>query len=106
MKHPDRIRTTAHTGHQHVGETVLFSEYLTASLASNDTLKVAHQQGVRVWTKGASQQVIGVSYVRNPIAQRLVDGVLESTGTCLYRPHLRSQKFHAKHVQGLSSHVF
>lgn len=57
-------------------------------------------------TRRGTQQVVGVLNVRNPVAQRLINGVLEGAGTVLNRNHLRAQQLHTSHVQRLTLSVF
>src|ERR1043165_1126072 len=68
MKQPDRVRAAADTRDQRIRQTAFAFENLRARLASNDTLKVAHHQRVRMWTKRAAKQVISVGHIRHPIA--------------------------------------
>lgn len=55
---------------------------------------------------GAPQQVMGGADVGHPVAQGLVDGVLQGASTRLHRPHLGPQEPHAEHVGGLPTHIF
>ena len=53
----------------------------------------------------ASQQIVSVGDVRHPVAQRLVDGVLEGARAGVNFAHLRAEQTHAEDVQALAAHV-
>ena len=53
----------------------------------------------------APQEVVSVRDVRHPVAQRLVDGVLERARAGVNLAHLRAEQAHAEDVQGLPAHV-
>ena len=56
--------------------------------------------------EGGAEQIIGVAHVCDPVAQRLVDGILQRFRAGLHAAHLCSHQPHAKDVEGLALHVF
>jgi hypothetical protein len=81
-------------------------ENLRASFAANHAMKVANHHGIRMRPQRAAKQVISVRDVRHPIAQRFIDGVLQSLRSRIDLAHFGAQQLHAKDIQLLSPHVF
>ena len=88
-----------------VGQSADSGQKLLARLATDDSLEVAHHHGVRVWADDASYSVVGRLDVGDPIADRLVDGVLESPAPAGDRPDLCAEQPHPEHVERLASDV-
>src|SRR6185436_2201119 len=106
MKEPDGIRSTTDTGNQTIRQTPFLFEDLNACFASDYTLVVSHHERVGMWTKSAAEQVIGVGDICDPIAQRFVNCVFESSRAGVYFTNFRAEQLHAKNVQLLTTHVF
>ncbi len=56
-------------------------------------------------TQGAAQEVVGGGHVGHPVADGLVDGVLEGLAAAGDAPHVRAQEPHAEDVGLLAGHV-
>ena len=106
MEQTNRVRTATHAGSNTIGQAAGLSQNLLARLRTNSVVEETHHRRERVRTRGGTQQVVGVLNVRNPVAQRLINGVLEGAGTVLNRNHLRAQQLHTSHVQRLTLSVF
>ena len=78
---------------------------LGPGLPADDALELAHQERVRVWPGGGAENVVGVGEGGGPVAQRLVDRILEGAGPALHRHHLGAQQAHAEDVGLLALHV-
>ena len=66
---------------------------------ADDRLEVAHHRRIGVRAGRRADAVEGVVDVGDPVAQRLVHGVLERLGAGLHRPHLGAEQLHAEHVR-------
>ena len=76
MKQTDRIRTTSYAGNQRARQLAGRRQNLFARFASNDALKFAYHQWVRMGTECAAEQIVRIVHIRYPVAQRLVDCIL------------------------------
>ena len=56
-------------------------------------------------TEGGAEQVVGIAHIGDPVAQSLVDGVLEGLGAGLHAAHLGTHEAHAEDVERLALHV-
>ena len=95
----------ADAGHHIVGQTALGLPDLSPGLASDDALEVADHDGVRVWADDAADEVVGGLDVGDPVANGLVDGVLEGAGTGLDADYLGLKQAHTIDVEGLATNV-
>src|SRR6202035_2625436 len=102
---PDRVRAAVDAGDQRVGQPALLLEDLATRLASDHGLEVAHDQRVRMRAGGGPDQVVRVSDGGDPVAQRLVERILEAAAAGLDRGYFRAQQFHAKDVERLALDV-
>src|ERR1043165_1380077 len=106
VEESDGVRAAADAGDERVGQAPRRFENLRARLSPDDALEVAHHARVWMWAEGAAQQIVSVGNVRHPVAQRLVDGVLERARAGVNLAHFRAEQAHAKDVQRLAAHVF
>ena len=74
-------------------------------LVADPPLEVAHDRRVRVRAHRRPEHVVGRLDVRDPVAHRLVDGVLERRAAGLHGPDLRAERVHAQHVRLLALDV-
>ena len=74
---PHGVAAAADAGNGRVGEPSCCLQDLLAGLASDHRLEIAHERRVRVRPDDASDEVVRCFDVGNPVADRLVDGVLE-----------------------------
>ena len=105
MEGADRVRPAAHAGDDRVGQPVLALEQLGARLTGDHRLQLAHEQRVGMRSGGRSDQVVRVLDVRDPVADRLVHGVLERRGARGDGAHLRAEQAHAHDVRSLPARV-
>ena len=74
---PDRVRAAADAGEGEVGQAPLDRFELGGRLVADPPLEVADDRRVRVRAHRRPEHVVGRLDVRDPVAHRLVDGVLE-----------------------------
>ena len=99
-KVPGRVGAPAHAGHHHVG--VGPAEQLAAlgpGLVAHHPLELAHHVGEGVGTHHRAEAVVGVVHRGHPVAQGLVDRVLQGPAARGDRAHLGPQQLHAEDVQ-------
>src|SRR5207245_4511239 len=92
-------------GDDGVGKPAFRTDDLLGDLFADDLLQLAHHHGVRVRSRRAADAVIGGAHVRDPIADRLVHGILERARTGVYAAHLRTEQLHADDVRALPADV-
>ena len=105
MEQADGVGAAADAGHQRVGQPALGLQHLGAHLVADHRLEVAHHGRVGVRPRGGADQIIGVAHVGDPVAQRLVHGVLERLRAGRDGVDLGAQQLHAEHVGLLPLHV-
>ena len=81
------------------------AEDLHARLVADHRLEVAHHGRVGVRPQRRAEQVVGVRDVGHPVADRLVDGVLQGACAAVDRAHLRTEQLHAEDVRLLAGDV-
>src|SRR6266852_637949 len=79
----DRVGPATHAGNDRGGKPSSQLEALSAGLAADHRLKIPDQRGVGMRTCDATDHVMSIADVGNPIADRLVHRILES-----FRPGL------------------
>lgn len=72
--------------------------HLRLGLVADDRLEVAHQRRIGMRTRDCSDAVERVVHVGDPVAQRLVHGVLQRARARLHRDHRCAQHLHADDV--------
>ena len=77
VEEADGVRAAADAGDQRIGQPALGLQYLPARLDADHRLEVAHHGRIGVRTDDRPDDVVGVFDVGDPVAQRLVGGVLE-----------------------------
>jgi hypothetical protein len=92
------VRSAAHRGDQHVGRAALGLEHLRARFGADDALEIAHELGIGMRARGGADDVEGVVDVGDPVAQRLVHGVLERLRAADDRVHFGAEQLHAEDV--------
>ena len=105
VEEPDRVRAAAHAGDRDRRQPPLGRQHLLARLLADHRLELAHHQRVGVRPHGAAQQVVGGAHVRHPVANGLVDGVLERARAGVDGAHLGAEQLHAEDVERLPPHV-
>ena len=71
------VRSTANACDRGVGQTALRFLELNLGFLADHRLKVAHHHGIGVRTSNRADEIIGVSDVSDPVAHRLVHGILQ-----------------------------
>ena len=98
---PDRVGAAAHAGGDRVGEPAGQLEALGTRLVTDPAGEVADHARERVRAGGGAEQVGGVVDRAHPVAERLVDGVLERGAPGVDRDHPGSEQLHPRHVERL-----
>ena len=94
----DRVRSAADAGQDEVGQPPFDGEQLHRCLVADRSLEVAHQRRVRMRAHRGADDVVGRGDVGDPVAHRLVDGVLEGRAARRHRANLGAQRLHPQHV--------
>ena len=103
-----RVAAAANARHNRIGQPTRPLRpilYLANRLAPDDALEVAHHRRIGVRPQDAAQQIMRAAHIRHPIADRLVDGVLERLAAAFHATHLGSQQPHAEDIGLLARHV-
>src|SRR5574339_562221 len=56
--------------------------------------------------KSRTKQIMCVAYIRHPVTDRLVDGVLQGLCSRFDRPNFRAEQFHAEDIWLLPRNVY
>jgi len=99
---PDGVGPAAHAGADEVGQSPGEAEDLGACLVTDHALEVAHQGREGVGSRSGAEDVVGGLHIGDPVAERLVDGVLEGLGTLGDGHDLRAEHLHARDVEVLA----
>ena len=102
---PDRVGAAADAGGDRVGQPAGKLEALGARLVADAAREVAHHARERVRAGSGAEEVGRVVDAGDPVAQRLVDGVLEGGAAGVDRDHLGAEQLHPGHVEGLALDV-
>ena len=78
---------------------------LLLGLFADDLLEITHHGGEGVWSCNGAEQIMRVLDVGDPVAQRLIDGILENTVTQRDFHDFGSEHAHAGHIQGLTAGI-
>ena len=105
MEQADGVRAAADARHTHVRQPAGLGHDLRSRLGADHRLEVAHDGRVRVRAERRAEQVMRVSHIRHPVADRLVDGILERARARVHRPHLRAEQLHAQDVRLLAGDI-
>ena len=105
VEQADRIAAAADAGDERIRQAAEHGLRLRDDLAADDGVEVAHEHRVRVWTGDGADHVEGVVDIRDPVAQRLVERILERLGAALHRHHFGAEQLHAVDVRALALHV-
>ena len=102
---PDRIAAAAHAGYDVVRQAPHPVEKLLAGLATDDGLEVAHHRRVGMRSDDRAEDVMRGPDIGDPVADRLVDRVLQRTAPGRYRSDLGPEQVHPLDVHGLPPNV-
>ena len=88
-----------------VRQPALALEDLSPGFLADDLVEIPDDHRIRVRAQRAAEDVVGGPHIRDPVAHRLVDRLLERRLAGRHGNHLRAEKFHAGDVQRLALHV-
>src|SRR5512142_3317577 len=80
-KDTDRIRSSADAGDDSVGEPSRFRQHLFTSLAADYGLELSHHGWVWMGTERRAEQIMSTNDVGYPVADGLIDRVLQRLGS-------------------------
>ena len=101
----DGIRAAADARDERVRQPAGGGEDLRTCLTTDHRLQLPHEIRIRVRADDRAEQVISIERVRDPVAQRLVDGSAQRAIAALDRHDARTEQPHAPHVRRLALHV-
>ena len=78
---------------------------LLLGLFADDLLEITHHGGEGVWSCNGAEQIMRVLDVGDPVAQRLIDGILENTVAQRAFHDFGSEHAHAGHIQSLTAGI-
>ena len=102
VEHADRVRAAADARDDGIREPADLVEELRARLFADDLLEVAHHRGERMRSRRRAEDVVRRLDARDPVAVRVVDGVLEGARARLDRDDLGAEQAHAGDVERLT----
>ena len=91
-----RVAAAADAGDDRVRQLAGQLEDLRARLPSDHRLEFADHQRIRMRPQHRAEQIVGVGDVGDPVAHRLVDGVLQRPAAGIDAQHLGAQQTHAE----------
>ena len=101
----DRVGPAADAGGDRVGQPARLVQDLRARLQSDDALEITDHRRERMRAGSGAEAVVRVVGVGHPVAERLVDGVLQRLRTGLDRDDLGAEQPHPRDVQCLPGGV-
>ena len=101
----DRVRAAADAGDHPVGQPSRRGEDLLAGLVADHPLQVADERRVRGRADRRADDVVGVGDVRDPVADRRADRLLQGPRTGLDGLDDGAHQLHPLDVRALAAHV-
>ncbi|EYT80561.1 hypothetical protein CF54_24780 [Streptomyces sp. Tu 6176] len=101
VEEADGVGAAADTRDGGVGQPSGALQELAARLDADDPVEVADHGREGVRSGDGAEQVVGAVDVGDPVAERLVDGVLQGAAAGLHGHDLGAEHAHPGHVQGL-----
>ncbi len=102
---PGRVGPAADAGDDDVGVAAGECPALLARLVADDPVQLAHHPRVRVRTHHRPQAVVRVTDGGDPVAHRLVDGVLQRPAAAVHGLDLGTEDLHPEDVERLALDV-
>src|SRR5204862_3475780 len=102
---PYGVRSATDARDHNVREGAEPRKALLARLSADDRLEVAHHRRIRVRTDRGTEEVIRGAHIRDPVADRLVDRVLEGLASRVDLSHLGAETLHPENVRLLTADV-
>ena len=76
------VTATTHTGNDSIGlRTLVHGRHLCDALFTDHALEITHHHWIGVWACNRTDDVEGVFYIRDPIAQGFVQCVFQGAAT-------------------------
>ena len=98
VEEPDRVRSAADAGNDRVGQPALGLHDLRAHLLPDDTLEIPHHLRIGRGAGSGADDVESVVDIGDPVAERLVEGVLESARAAFDRLYFRAEQAHPEDI--------
>src|ERR1035437_5460076 len=105
VENAHRVGAPANAGAHSIRQTPDEVKHLGPRLDTDDALEVTHHLGERVRAGDGADHIVGGLDVGDPVAHRLVDGILEGRAAMVHRDHLGAQQLHPSHIQCLTPRV-
>jgi len=105
VEQADGVRSPSDARDRGIGQAAGSLEDLTAGLHADDALEIADHGGEGMGPGGSAEDVVRGLDVGDPVPERLVDGVFESTGAGGNRYHRGTEHLHPCHVDRLPADV-
>ena len=102
----DRVRAAAHAGYDRIGQPASLGLDLLPGLDADDPLEITNHHRERVRAHHRADAVMGGLDARHPVAEGLVDRVLERLAADRDRDDLGAEHLHPGDVQRLPPGVF
>ena len=102
---PGRVGSSADAGDDDVGVVAGQGPGLRPRLVADHPVQLAHHPRVRVRAHHRAEAVVGVADGGHPVAQRLVDGVLQRPAAAVHGFDGGAEQAHAEHVERLAIDV-
>ena len=99
---PGRVRAATHARHDDIRVAAQHLAALPAGLIADDALELTHHPRIGMGTGDRAEAVMGVVNGRDPVAQRLVDGVLQRPAPRVHGMNFRPEQPHTEHVERLA----
>ena len=91
MEQTHGIRTSTHTGQQHIREPPKGFQALLSGFVANHGMEITHQHGVGMGARHRSKDVVGGFHIGHPIADGFARCVFQGGRPCRYRLNGGSQ---------------
>ncbi|EGE58214.1 hypothetical protein RHECNPAF_334005 [Rhizobium etli CNPAF512] len=101
----DRIRAAADGSDNEIRQTAFGRQHLLFRLRADHRLEIADHLRIGMRAGRRADEIIGVLDIGDPVAQRLVHGVLQRATACRHRFDFRSKQLHAENVRRLTLDV-
>ncbi len=105
VEEPERVAAAADRRDRQIRQAARDRQHLLARFLSDHGLELTHHQRIRMRAEHRSKQVVGGLGVGDPVAHRLVDGVLERAAAAVDARHRRAEQAHAEDIERLARHV-
>jgi len=106
IKCSDCIDPSTDTSNNYIRELASRFQHSAFDLLANHSLEVADEGGERVRSNGTSDEIVGGFEIGDPITERLVNCVFQSSRAQLDGNNLCSEHANAKDIEGLASYIF